>query len=262
MKLSQSLAQLMVVETCNTGQAQALFSQALNWELPDLATTLALIRLVWAASSNNLDHLNSSPEILHSLADPNNRKNCELSNDDVILTKEAFELLSMAVVLNHSSLQHMYQDNWWPYFITDLVLINPNCAIRVAAAEQLIIICTCGAASRLALQLITPLLFSLINTLVIEYANTSHEFFQLLCRLVNFAYLTNCPLLDVENLLINEVTWLRNARDKHDVLIEGHLNLAKELLSFMPYEQKCLLGSIESGKLSKQTFLTIHTCHN
>lgn len=250
MKLSASLAQLMVAETCNTGQAQALFSQALNWELPDLPTTLALIRLVWAASSNNLDHLNSSPDTLHALADANNRKNTELSNDDVILTKEAFELLSMAVVLNHSSLQHMYQDNWWPYFITDLVLINPNCAIRVAAAEQLIIICTCGAASRLALQLITPLLFSLINNLVIEHANTSHEFFQLLCRLVSVAYLTNCALPGVENLLVDEVTWLRNARDKHEVLIEGHLSLMKELLSFMPPEQKCLLGSFESGKFN------------
>lgn len=248
MKLSQSLAQLMVAETCNTGQAQALFSQALNWELPDLPTTLALIRLVWAASTNNLDHLNSSPETLHRLAEPNNRKNPELSNDDVILTKEAFELLSMAVILNHSSLQHLYQDNWWPYFITDLLLINPNCEIRVAAAEQLIIICTCGAASRLALQLIAPLLFSLINSLAIEHANTSHEFFQLLCRLVNVAYITSCPLSGVENLLAQEVTWLRDARDKHDVLIEGHLSLAKELLSFLPPEQKSLLGSIESGK--------------
>lgn len=239
----------MVAETVSTGgQAQALFSQALNWELPDLPTTMALVRLVWAASSNNLGHLNASPEALHTLADPRNRKSLELTNDDVLLCKEALELLSTAVVLNHSSLEHLYQDNWWPYFITDLVLINPTCAIRVAAAEQLIIICTCGAASRLALQLITPLLFSLINTLVLENANTSHEFFQLLCRLVNVAYLTGTSISGVENLLATEVAWLRKARDKHEVLIEGHLSLAKELLSFMTAEQKCELGSAESGK--------------
>lgn len=253
LKLSQGLAQLMVAETGNTGQAHALFSQALNWELPDLATTLALVRIVWAASSDNLSALNASPETLHALANPtsNNKQTVELHNDDILLCKEALELLSTSVVLNSSSLEHLYQDNWWPYFITDLVLLNPNSAVRIAAAEQLIIICTCGAASRLALQLIPQLLFSLLDTLVIEYANTSHEFFQLLCRLVNVAYITGCLLPDTEQLLANEVAWLRKARDKNDVLIEGHLSLAKELLSFSTTEQRCQLGSGE-GSLIKE----------
>ncbi|XP_030747882.1 probable ubiquitin carboxyl-terminal hydrolase FAF-X isoform X2 [Sitophilus oryzae] len=253
MKLSQGLAQLMLAETGSTGQAQALFSQALNWELPDLATTLALVRLVWAASSDNLGALNSSPETLHSLSNPSNqRAPVDLDCEDILLCKEALELLSTAVVLNPSSLEHLYQDNWWPYFITDLVLLNPSCAVRVAAAEQLIVICTCGAASRLALQLIMPLLFSLLDTMVIENANNSHEFFQLLSRLVSVAYLTGCPLNDASVLLANEVAWLKKARDKNEVLIEGHLGLAKELLSFMPLEQKCELGSDESGNLIRE----------
>ncbi|CAG9840067.1 unnamed protein product [Diabrotica balteata] len=252
MKLAQGLAQLMVSETGNTGQAQALFSQALNWELPDLATTLALVRLVWAASSNNLGAVNASLENLHSLSEASNKKKSELVNDDVLLCKEALELLSTAVVLNPSSLQHLYQDNWWPYFVTDLVLVNPNCSIRVAAAEQMIIICSCGASSQMALHVIMPLLFSLINTIVVEHANTSHEFFQLLCRLVNVAYLTGCPINGVETLLSNEVAWLRKARDKHEVLIEGHLLLAKELLLLISSEQKCELGSAESGSLIKE----------
>lgn len=253
LKLSQGLAQLMVAETSNSGQAHALFSQALNWELPDLATTLALVRIVWAASSDNLSAFNASPEQLHALANPtiNNKQTIELHNDDIMLCKEALELLSTSVVLNSSSLEHLYQDNWWPYFITDLVLLNPNSAVRIAAAEQLIIICTCGAASRVALQLIPQLLFSLLDTLVIEYANTSHEFFQLLCRLVNVAYITGCLLPDTEQLLANEVAWLRKARDKNDVLIEGHLSLAKELLSFCTIEQKCQLGSGD-GSLIKE----------
>ncbi|XP_050309267.1 probable ubiquitin carboxyl-terminal hydrolase FAF-X isoform X2 [Anthonomus grandis grandis] len=254
MKLSQGLAQLMVAETGNnSGLAQALFNQALNWELPDLATTLALVRLVWAASSDNLGALNSSPETLHSLSDPNKHDNpVELDTEDILLCKEALELLSTAVVLNSSSLEHLYQDNWWPDFITDLVLLNPSCAVRVAAAEQLIVICTCGAASRLALQLIMPLLFSLLDSMVIEYANISREYFQLLCRLVSVAYLTGCPLNNAEVLLANEVAWLRSARDKNEVLIEGHLGLAKELLSFMTPEQKCELGSAESGSLIRE----------
>lgn len=43
------------------------------------------------------------------------------------------------------------------------------------------------------------------------------------------------------------MAWLRKARDKNEVLIEGHLGLAKELLSFMTPEQKCELGCAESG---------------
>ncbi|XP_066261614.1 ubiquitin carboxyl-terminal hydrolase 9X [Euwallacea similis] len=252
-KLSQGLAQLMVAETGSSGQAQALFSQALNWELPDLATTLALVRLVWAASSDNLSALNSSPEMLHALCDPAKQtRTIELDVEDILLCKESMELLSTAVVLNSSSLEHLYQDNWWPHFITDLVLLNPCCAVRVAAAEQLIVICTCGAASRLALQLIMPLLFSLLNTMVIEYANNSHEYFQLLCQLVGVAHFIGCPVNDVNALLANEVGWLRKARDKNEVLIEGHLSLAKELLGFMTAEQKCELGCAESGSLIKE----------
>ncbi|XP_008200473.2 probable ubiquitin carboxyl-terminal hydrolase FAF-X isoform X3 [Tribolium castaneum] len=253
MKLSQGLSQLMVAETGSTGQAQALFSQALNWELPDLNTTLALLRLVWAASSDNLNALNASPEVLHSLADPKKRNvPLELHTNEILLVKEALELLSIALVLNPSSLQHLYHDKRWPYFITDLVLLNPSCAVRIAAAEQLIIICTCGAASRLALQLITPLLFSLLDTLVLENANTSHELFQLLSQLVNVAYLTGCPLQNADALLAKEVAWLRKARDKNEVLIEGHLTLTKELLHFLTPEQKCELGSADTGSFIKE----------
>ncbi|XP_044752373.1 probable ubiquitin carboxyl-terminal hydrolase FAF-X [Coccinella septempunctata] len=253
-KLSQGLAQLIVAESEEgTAQADALFNQALNWELPDLATTLALVRLIWAASSNNLSELNASPEILHSLSDPNKQNvPISLQQEDILLCREALELLSIALVLNPSSLEHLCNDKRWPYFVTDLVLLNPSSSIRIAAAEQLITICTCGASSRLALQLILPLLFDLLDNLVIENADTCHEFFQLLCQLVNVAHITGCPLDYADTLLGNEVAWLRKARNKHEVLIEGHLGLAKELLCFMNPEQKCELGSDESGSLIRE----------
>lgn len=242
-----------MVESGNTGQAQALFSQALNWQLPDIRTVLALVNIIWAVNSANLHSLNSSPEILHSLCDPTKRNAAlELHNDDVLLCKEALELLSIALVLNPSSLEFLCQYKEWPLFLTDLVLLNPNRSVRFAAAEQFIIICTYGAASRTALQLITPLMFSLLDNQVLENANTSHEFFQLLCRLVNVAFLTQCPLPTAEVLLGSEVTWLRKAREQHELLLEGHLSLARELLCFMNNEQKCELGSAESGSLIKE----------
>lgn len=251
-RVSQGLAQLIVHESEAAGQVGPLFSQALNWELPDLATTLALVRLVWAASSNNLSELNASPEILHSLYDSNKQHlPTELQTEDILLCKEALEVLSIALVLNSSSLEHLCRDKRWPCFVTDLVLLNPSCAIRVAAAEQLIIICTSGAASRSALELITPLLFDLLDNLVIDNADTSHEFFQLLDQLVSFAHLTNCPLPSADALLDNEVAWLKQARDKHEVLIEGHLSLAKELLSFVSQERKIQLGSSETNLIKE-----------
>lgn len=254
MKLSQGLAELMVAETGNTGQAQALFSQALNWELPDSATVFALVRLIWAASSANLQSFNASPETLHSLCDPTKRNApLELHNDDILLCKEALELLSIALVLNPSSLEQLCRGvSQWPLFLTDLVLLNPSRMIRVSTAEQFIIICTYGAESRLALELITPLLFSLLETLVLENAKTSHEYFQLLCHLVSVACRTNCPLPQAEGLLASEVAWLRKARGQHEVLLEGHLCLARELLCFMTAEQKCELGSADTGSLLKE----------
>ncbi|KAF5307812.1 hypothetical protein FQR65_LT06684 [Abscondita terminalis] len=251
-KLSQGLADLMLAET-SVGQAQALFSQALNWELPDCLTVFALVHLIWAASSANLHALNASPETLHSLCDPMKRNApLELHPDDILLCKEALELLSIALVLNPSSLEVLCRDKQFPTFLTDLVLLNPSRSVRIAAAEQFIIICTCGAASRLALRLITPLLFSLLDTLVLENAQTSHEFFQLLCRLVNCVYMMGCPFPTAEALLASEVAWLRRARGQHEVLLEGHLCLARELLCFMSIEQKCELGSADTGSLIKE----------
>ncbi|XP_022918953.1 ubiquitin carboxyl-terminal hydrolase 9X [Onthophagus taurus] len=251
-KLSQGLADLMV-ETGSSGQVQGLFSQALNWELPDTRTVMALMNLVWAASSANLQHLNATPETLHSLCDPSKRNApLELHVDDVALCKEALELLSVALVLNPSSLEHLCERNEFPLFMTDILLLNPSRNIRVSAVEQFMIICTYGAASRTALNLLTPYLFSLLDTLVLDNATTSHEFFQLLCRLINVMFLSNTPLPEAESLLAGEVAWLRRARGQHDGLLEGHLGLAKELLSFMTNEQKCELGSAESGSLIKE----------
>lgn len=256
LKVSANLAELVLADSSSSGPApQALFSQALNWELPDANTVQALIRLVWAASSANLHSLNATPEMLHSLCDPTKRNaQLELHADDVLLCKEAFELLSMSLILNPSSLKEMCTEehHHFQLFLTDLLLLNPCRAVRISAAEQFIIICTNGAASRTALQLITPLLFSLLDTLVLENAKTSHEFFQVLCRFVSFTYNTTSPLPEAEGLLASEVAWLRKARGQHDVLLEGHLGLTRELLSFMSPEQKCELGSTDRGSFIKE----------
>lgn len=121
-------------------------------------------------------------------------------------------------MLNPSSLASLCHDKQFPMFLTDLVLLNPNRAVRVAAAEQFIVICTCGSSSRCALRLITPLLFSLLDTLVLENAQLSQEYFQLLCRLVNCMHILGVAFPTAEALLASEVAWLRRARNQHEVM--------------------------------------------
>lgn len=133
------------------------------------------------------------------------------------LQKQCILIATCFQVLNPSSLERLCRDKHFQMFLTDLVLLNPNRAVRVAGAEQFIVICTCGSSSRFALSQITPLLFSLLDTLVLDNARTSQEFFQLLCRLVNCMHLLGVPFPTAEALLASEVAWLRRARNQHEV---------------------------------------------
>lgn len=46
-----------------------MFVQALAWELPNITTVRAIIRLAWAVSSGNLQLLNATPDELHRMHD-------------------------------------------------------------------------------------------------------------------------------------------------------------------------------------------------
>lgn len=257
-KLSQALAEHMLAGTGGE-KLQAVFSQALTFELPDMNTILAMIRIAWAASSSSLHCVSAATDVLHALCDPNAREEPLLLHpDDIMLCKEDLECLCLSLVLNPGVLNVLCREKLWHSLLMDLVLLCPSRAVRLAAAEQFLVICTCGAASRQALLLIVPLLFSVLDTMVLDNAHTSHEYFQLLCRLVNCAYLTNCPLTTAESLLASEIVWLRKAsimmRDggvdlnnqAQEALLEGHFGLARELLCFMSPDKKQELGADDS----------------
>lgn len=248
-------------------------------ELPDMNTIHALIRIAWASSSSNLNSVTTSMDRLHALCDPKDRNEpLHLHPDDVLLCKEALECLCLSLILNPGSLEVLCRDKIWHSLLLDLVLLCPSRAIRLAAAEQFLVICTCGAASRQALQNIVPMLFSVLDTMVLDNAHTSHEYFQLLCRLVNCAYLTNCPLGAAESLLASEIVWLRKASDlirrgsdvkgeingqAQEALLEGHFGLARELLCFMNSEKKHELGVDDSkgGLIRVSTFFITNIFH-
>lgn len=77
--------------------------------------------------------------------------------------------------------------------------------------------------------------------------------FQLLCRLINYAHISNCPVTDAEQLLEEEIVWLRSlpagrGTDQFldEAVLEGRLGLVRELLGFSTPEHKFDLGSNEA----------------
>lgn len=111
-------------------------------------------------------------------------------------------------------------------------------SIRIVAAEQFLLMVTFGNSHK-PLQFSIMHLFTVLPGVVLEYSKHSHEYFQvstgtvsignffndsffnihhdifklqLLCRLLNFAYMYNCNLPTAEKLLNDEIKWLKQTK--------------------------------------------------
>ena len=164
-------------------------------------------------------------------------------------------MLTIALVLNPSALDALTRDRMWQTFFIDLVLLSTSRAVRIASAEQFLLISTWCSSGHQPLQFAITLLFTVLNTTVMEHAKQSHEYFQLLCRLLNYAHMTSCPIMTAETLLNIEIAWLKKIRDNvketgdtqvDEAVLEGHLGITKELLAFLPPSKKFELGSDEA----------------
>lgn len=99
----------------NAGQ---MFLSARSWELPDANTICAVMRLAWAASTGSLSSLHS-PQEMHNahfkgkMPDP----------DDVVLCREALQVLTVSLVLNCKVMDTFVKDPMWHTFIIDLILL-------------------------------------------------------------------------------------------------------------------------------------------
>ncbi|XP_043475108.1 probable ubiquitin carboxyl-terminal hydrolase FAF-X isoform X1 [Leptopilina heterotoma] len=258
--VAASLAELLAIKMINrnlgTERCQQLFKQAIKWELPDIATIRAIIRLAWAASTGNLNNINASTEDLHAQHEINQREQRSPDNNDVLVCKEALEVLTIALVLNPTALETLTNvERMWQTFFIDMVLLSTSRVVRIAAAEQFLMISTLCSSGNQPLLFAITLLFTVLKTTVMENAKQSHEYFQLLCRLLNYADMSSCPITTVENLLNIEIIWLKNIRDNvketgdtqvDEAVLEGHLGITKELFSFLPPSKKFELGSDET----------------
>lgn len=219
-----------------------------GWTPPD-ELLRALMKLAWASAAADITLISADPQVIHDTI-----AHATPTTFDILVCKEALEDLTIALVLNSSALGYLMEEKWWQMFIIDLVLLCSNRSIRIVAAEQFLLMVTFGTSHK-PLHFSIILLFNVLHNLVLNYAKNSHEYFQLLCRLLNFAYMYNCPLSTAETLLNQEIKWLKTTKEQvketgstgvEEAVLDGHLGIAKELLSFISPEKKFQIGSDEN----------------
>lgn len=82
--------------------------------------------------------------------------------------------------------------------------------------------------------------------------------FKVLTYLLNYASHERITVPDFEILLNNEIKWLKNIRQKiktdgdsgiEEVILEGHLNITKELVQMISIEKRNKIGSDENASI-------------
>lgn len=100
--------------------------------------------------------------------------------------KEALEVLTIALALNSAAFDVLLREKMWHMFLIDLVLLSTSRAIRIVAAEQFFLVSTwCRSVNPPVLFTIT-LLFTVLNTTVMENSKQCHEYFQVIMDFVMF----------------------------------------------------------------------------
>ena len=121
--------------------------------------------------------------------------------------------------------------------------------------DQLALIATkCSLSSDVLVKFI-ELLYSHLSTTVAAHFETSNEFFQLFCRLLNSAAASGCSVPLAQDLLEFEIDLIQNVRTKlvrngliEDIQLEGHLGVTKETISLYNSETKHSIGCDPTGK--------------
>ncbi|XP_046818690.1 probable ubiquitin carboxyl-terminal hydrolase FAF-X isoform X1 [Vespa crabro] len=253
-RLVKPLSLRMFSGGTDSDRCHQLFMLAISRDLPDVATIRAIIRLAWAASTGNLNNINASVESFHTMHELNQKEQRCPDNNDVLVCKEALEVLTIALALNSAAFEVLLRDKMWHMFLIDLVLLSTSRAIRIVAAEQFFLVSTWCRSGNPPVLFTISLLFTVLNTTVMENSKQCHEYFQLLCRLLNYAHISGCSVSAIENLLNIEITWLKHVRDSvkesgeshvDEAVLEGHLSLTKELVAFLPASKKYEIGSDE-----------------
>ncbi|XP_065223298.1 probable ubiquitin carboxyl-terminal hydrolase FAF-X isoform X3 [Planococcus citri] len=233
----------------------SIIDEGVKCSIPRLETIRAIIRLAWACAGGNMQLLvdSAGTDMLHVALQEN-----EPEEEDVLVCREALELLPICMILNRLALDNLHGEKLWPHFIIDLVLIARNRAIRYFASEQILLMMSFSHSQPPLLNCIS-LLFNVLNKdIVTENGSSAFEYFHLLCRLISVVQQRECILPNIEELLNSEIAWLKMVKDNvkrsgtllvDEILLEGHLGITKELLRCMSPEKKYFYGSDENSSV-------------
>ncbi|XP_067668544.1 ubiquitin carboxyl-terminal hydrolase 9X-like [Haliotis asinina] len=224
--------------------------------LPDLATVKSIQKIAWAASSCSLHLVHASIEDIHR-AHEKPKDYVPSDMEDIGVAREALEVLTVCLALFPAALDALHKDKAWQCFIIDLLLLcRSSRSVRICASDQFFLMATRCSTSHRPQHFMITLLFTVLSTTAKDNAKQSHEYFQLLCRLLSYAFASEASLSTAEALLNNEIAWLKRVRDlvlngsevqTEEALLEGHLGITRELLAFQSPEKKFNIGSEKGG---------------
>lgn len=284
----------------------AQFASLLVNQVPDLSHIIKLQRIAWSLAANGtLDLVKttsatatttsstakpnavaSSPtayEHIHETLMENRHTDCLMQNlDDINVCREALECLALSLSLVPQAIESLNQEKHWRTFLVDMVLLCANRLVRQTASEQFLLIALkCSLQPNRPIQFFIQMLFTCLHSLNKENSHQSQEYFFLLCRLLNCAYVNSVQISNTETLLNNEIVWLKKLKQSYvgggdeavhsqqvalakklppgagvvagdqqlidEMLLDGHLNITKELLQFQSAEKKYQIGCHPQG---------------
>lgn len=221
--------------------------------VPDLNTIKAIQKIAWASGSCSLHLVHASNDDIHKAHE---KKDSQPDLEDLTVAREAMEVLTVCMLLCPSATDVLHKDKAWQSFIIDSLLSCKHKPVRQVSSDQFFLMATkCTSSNRPVVFFIT-LLFTVLTTLAKENAKQAHEYFSLLCRLLNYAFSTEVNYPNAETLLNNEIQWLKRAREQvikttenhlEETLLEGHLGITRELLAFQSADKKYHIGSEKGG---------------
>ncbi|XP_066519025.1 ubiquitin carboxyl-terminal hydrolase 9X-like isoform X1 [Hoplias malabaricus] len=230
------------------------FFQASKY-IPDICVIRAVQKIVWASGCGSVQLVFSSNEEISKIYEKTNAGNDPDAEDEQVCC-EALETMTLCFALIPTALDTLSKEKAWQTFIIDLLLHCQSKSVRQMAQEQFFLMATrCCMGHRPLLFFIT-LLFTVLGSTAKERAKHAGDYFTLLRHLLNYAYNSNINLPNAEVLLNNEIDWLKRIRDEvkrtgetgvEETILEGHLGVTKELLSFQTPEKKFCIGCEKGG---------------
>lgn len=241
------------LKNASTQLAKQHFEKLLS-PLPDISVVKSLQLLGWSAACGDISLAQNASTIHQYFLKHGGVRG--LDSDDTYLAKDSLEVLCLCLVISPSILEALQNSQDWRHFVTDVLMLTKNRLIRVSACDQFFYIVTKANSNSAILVSFISQLFSAVETVAKDHAPTSGEFFRLLARLLNHTHLMHVPIQGVNKLLEVELKWLLNVREEtlkthqcpvESPLLDGHLSLIVELLSFRTISERYRIGGHPEG---------------